>query len=408
MKVKPGYKQTEVGVIPEDWLVPQLQDLTPEDSPICYGIVQVGAFTSNGIPVLAIKNLNGDYQSGIHLASRSVEQPYTRSRIRPKDVLISVKGTTGRVGMVPDHFAGNISRDLARVRPNAELAAEFVFQILQSNLVQRRLSVAVVGTTRMELSISILKQIRVPLPPTKAEQEAIAEALSDADALVESLEQLVAKKRQIKRGAMQELLTGRRRLPGFTGEWETKQLGEIGESLIGLTYKPTDVRENGVLVLRSSNVFESGLRFEDNVYVEMDIPDKIMVKPGDILICVRNGSRELIGKCAKIDDRAKGMTFGAFMAVYRSTYHDFIYHQFQSDGINRQIHEHLGATINQITNRSLNSFRVPFPPDEAERAAIAAILSDMDVEIIGQEAKLAKARQVKQGMMQELLTGRIF
>ena len=138
----------------------------------------------------------------------------------------------------------------------------------------------------------------IPLPPTKAEQEAIAAALSDADALIDSLEQLIAKKRHIKQGAMQELLTGRKRLAGFSGEWEVKSLGEIGESLIGLTYKPSDVKSNGLLVLRSSNVFEGSLRFEDNVFVDLQVSERIIVREGDILICARNGSRDLIGKCA--------------------------------------------------------------------------------------------------------------
>jgi type I restriction enzyme S subunit len=143
------------------------------------------------------------------------------------------------------------------------------------------------------------------------------------------------------------------------------------------------------------------------VFVDVDISEKLMVKHGDILICVRNGSRDLIGKCAYIDDRAKGMTFGAFMTVFRSPFHAFVFHQFQSNIIKRQIHEHLGATINQITNKSLNSFIVPLPPTEAEQTAIAEILSDMDAEITALEGKLVKARQVKAGMMSELLTGKI-
>jgi type I restriction enzyme S subunit len=190
-------------------------------------------------------------------------------------------------------------------------------------------------------------------------------------------------------------------------DWKVTRLGEIGEALIGLTYKPTDVRPNGILVLRSSNVQEGSLRFDDNVFVEVEVPDRIMVRPGDILICVRNGSRDLIGKCARIDERAEGMTFGAFMAVFRSPFHPFIFHQFQSSIIKRQIHEHLGATINQITNRSLNSFVIPLPPTESEQEAVATILSEMDEEIVTLEAELAKARVLKQGMMQELLTGRI-
>jgi type I restriction enzyme S subunit len=231
--------------------------------------------------------------------------------------------------------------------------------------------------------------------------------LSDADALIESLEEVIAKKRQIKQGAMQELLTGEKRLPGFSGEWGVKRLGEIGDALIGLTYSPSEVRDAGTLVLRASNVQEGVLCFEDNVFVEREINERIMVRPGDILICVRNGSRELIGKCAMVDERANGMTFGAFMSVFRTRFHDFVHHQFQSDVIKRQIHEHLGATINQITNASLNSFQVPIPSDPDEQTAIAEILSDMDAEIAALDSKLKKARHVKQGMMQELLTGRI-
>src|SRR6266568_2886623 len=102
-----------------------------------------------------------------------------------------------------------------------------------------------------------------------------------------------------------------------------------------------------------------------------------------------------------------GMTFGAFMAVFRTSFHNFVFHQFQSDIIKRQIHEHLGATINQITNKSLNSFQIPFPLEEDEQTAIATILSDMDTEIAALETKLTKTRQLKQGMMHNLLTGRI-
>ena len=161
------------------------------------------------------------------------------------------------------------------------------------------------------------------------------------------------------------------------------------------------------MVLRSSNVFEGHLRFDDNVYVDIDVSEKIIVRNGDILICVRNGSRDLIGKCALIDEKSQGMTFGAFMAVFRTPFYAFLFHQFKSGMIKRQIHEHLGATINQITNKSLNSFSIRFPEDEKERTAIATILSDMDAEITALETRRDKTRDLKQGMMQELLTGRI-
>ncbi|EMN9199228.1 restriction endonuclease subunit S [Pseudomonas aeruginosa] len=188
-------------------------------------------------------------------------------------------------------------------------------------------------------------------------------------------------------------------------DWAVWSLGEIGESLIGLTYHPSDVRSYGTLVLRSSNVQENKLRFDDNVFVDTDIPDRIMVRPGDILVCVRNGSRDLIGKSALIDDRAIGMTFGAFMAVFRSEQGELLHQMFQSEIIKNQINEHLGATINQITNKSLNSFRVPLPPTNDERRAIASALSDMDALLVALEQLVVKKRALKQAAMQQLLTG---
>ena len=133
-----------------------------------------------------------------------------------------------------------------------------------------------------------------------------------------------------------------------------------------------------MLVLRSSNIQNDVLAFDDNVFVDTDVPERIKVRSGDVLVCVRNGSRNLIGKATLLDERTVGMTFGAFMAVYRSPIGKLASYLFQSEILKRQINEHLGATINQITNKSLNSFRVPVSPLDDERRAIATALSDVD------------------------------
>lgn len=189
-------------------------------------------------------------------------------------------------------------------------------------------------------------------------------------------------------------------------DWDAVALGKIGDALIGLTYRPEDVRPHGTLVLRASNIQNDKLAFDDNVYVGVDVPEQIMVRPGDVLICVRNGSRNLIGKAALLDDRCVGMTFGAFMAVHRGQNGRLVNFLFQSDILKRQINEHLGATINQITNRSLNAFRIPFPPTEKERESIGDTLSDVDQLLDGLDRMIAKKRDIKQGTMQQLLTGR--
>lgn len=188
--------------------------------------------------------------------------------------------------------------------------------------------------------------------------------------------------------------------------WHIKRLGEVGDALIGLTYKPSDVRSHGTLVLRSSNIQNDKLAFDDNVFVNAEIPDRIRIRSGDVLVCVRNGSRDLIGKSVLLDARVEGMTFGAFMAVYRSPLGKLVNYLFQSRVLKHQIREHLGATINQITNKSLNSFLVPVPPTNSEQDAIAEALSDADAYIESLEQLIAKKRLIRQGAMQELLTGK--
>jgi len=187
--------------------------------------------------------------------------------------------------------------------------------------------------------------------------------------------------------------------------WSQVRLGDIGLSLIGLTYSPSDVKRTGTLVLRSSNIQDGRLAFDDNVYVSSSIPSRIRVRENDILICVRNGSRRLIGKSVLLDRRVHGQTFGAFMAVYRSGSNPFLQYFFQSDAFRRQIDEHLGATINQITNGSLNSFVVALP-SASEQHKIASRLTDIDANIDVFERLVAKQQAIRQGMMQELLAGR--
>lgn len=185
-------------------------------------------------------------------------------------------------------------------------------------------------------------------------------------------------------------------------DWQVKKLGDIGENIIGLTYSP-NVKSYGHLVLRSSNIQNNKLAFENNVFVEMELPNRVIVKENDILICVRNGSKHLIGKCALIDKATEGSAFGAFMSVYRTKNAEFIFHQFQSNIIQKQIDEVMGATINQLTNKDLSTFQIPLPKEDKEQTAIATALSDTDALIDSLEKLIAKKRMIKQAAMQQLL-----
>jgi type I restriction enzyme S subunit len=185
-------------------------------------------------------------------------------------------------------------------------------------------------------------------------------------------------------------------------DWDVVKMSAIGETFIGLTYSPNNVSESGILVLRSSNVQNMKLAFNDNVYVEMEIPDRAIVREDDLLICVRNGSKQLIGKCALIDNKTSSSAFGAFMSIYRSKHNRFIFYQFQSNLIQRQINETLGATINQLTNKDLSVFRIVKPRNEQEEDRISTILSDVDAYITSVEKLIEKKKAIKQGAMQEL------
>jgi type I restriction enzyme S subunit len=191
-------------------------------------------------------------------------------------------------------------------------------------------------------------------------------------------------------------------------DWEVIRLGDIGDTIIGLTYSPEEVVDYGIIVHRSSNIQYNRLSYDDIVYVDKIINDKLFLKDEDILICVRNGSRDLIGKSALIKGKSVGETFGAFMSIFRSDKCQiFIFYLILSNLIQRQINQSLGATINQITNKTLNDFQIPYPPTREEQTAIATILSDMDAEIEKLEQKKDKYVMLKQGMMQKLLTGKI-
>jgi type I restriction enzyme S subunit len=181
--------------------------------------------------------------------------------------------------------------------------------------------------------------------------------------------------------------------------WKLKKLGQIGDCSIGLTYKPENVTEtDGTLVLRSSNIRNGRIVYGDDVFVSSHVPDSARVRKGDILICVRNGSRDLIGKCALVDGAADGHAFGAFMAVFRSRNNDFIYQLFQTGEYRKQVQRNLGATINQITNKNIRDFKFLFPAP-TQQQVIVEVLGVWDDAIEKLDALIAAKERYIRGML---------
>ena len=165
------------------------------------------------------------------------------------------------------------------------------------------------------------------------------------------------------------------RFPEFSGEWESKSLGEIGESLIGLTYSPSDVvKEGGTIVFRSSNIQNGVMDYGDLVRVSKKIKDAIVTREGDLLICARNGSTRLIGKNALLRKSDEGQTFGAFMMVFRSDDNRFVHQLLSTKAYSTQVSENLGARINQITTRNFAEYTFNMPPIPEEKEKLGVFL----------------------------------
>ncbi|WP_297936449.1 restriction endonuclease subunit S [uncultured Campylobacter sp.] len=188
--------------------------------------------------------------------------------------------------------------------------------------------------------------------------------------------------------------------------WKIVRLGEIGKIVNGLTYSPENVSNNGLLVLRSSNINDNFIVLNnDDVYVK-GISKFNKTLENDILICVRNGSKNLIGKNALITEKYKDLAFGAFMAIFRSNYNLFLIHIFKTNTFFKQVKNDLGATINSINNSNLLNFKIPLPPlDEQEK--IAEILSTWDEAINLTINLIENKKQFKKALMQNLLTAKI-
>jgi type I restriction enzyme S subunit len=185
------------------------------------------------------------------------------------------------------------------------------------------------------------------------------------------------------------------------GEWEETHLGELGELVSGLTYSPDDVRDKGLLVLRSSNIQNSEIALDDCVYVTPDIKGANLSMPNDILICVRNGSKNLIGKNALLPEGLPLCTHGAFMSVFRAKSPNFVCHLFKTDSYNEQVSADLGATINSINGSQFVKYKF-YVPKITEQQKIATFLTSLDDLITAQSQKIKALQTHKKGLMQQL------
>lgn len=417
-EVKPGYKMTEVGVLPEDWSVQPLAQLV---SAVEYGSSAKSA-SSGDVPVLRMGNLQGGKIDWSDLVFTSDPQDIERYTLKAGDVLFNRTNTVDLVGKTaiyegnyPAIFAGY----LIRIKEKKDiLDSRYLNYILNSEPSKKYGSKVVsIAVGQANINGQKLKTYPIPLPSSLDEQKRIADAIAEMEDFIVSIEQLITKKRDLKQATMQQLLTGQKRLPGFSGTWEVRRLGDFGRCLRGVSYNgdsdllPYDTEETYRL-LRSNNVQNSLIDISGLQFVNARcVSSHQVLRENDILICMANGSKELVGKAGlfEVIDEAR-YTFGAFMGCFRGapgTNPRFIFYLFSTYKYKNYISNLLaGSSINNLRPADIEQMEYYFP-SYGEQSAIAAVLSDMDAELAALEARRDKARQIKQGMMQELLTGRI-
>ena len=417
MGVKPGYKQTEVGVIPEDWGIVSIGELckcfsggTPSTSNPRYYDGAIPWITSSDLNKGRITEVEGRISSDglIHSAAKMVDK---------RTLLLALYGATAGVCAVTEIRAA-INQAVLAIFP-IRTNTEYLFQLLR---LKRDFHIKMYTQGgQPNLSGEIVKSFLIPIPPTLAEQSAIATALSDADALIQSLERLIAKKRDIKQGAMQELLTGKKRLPGFEemkgykqtevgvipADWGIIKLNNIVSNFVNggtPSTKNKDYWNGNIPWITGADIINQCVG-EIRRHITKDAvrnSSTNVIQKGNLLIVSRTG----VGKLAitpfdiAISQDFTGIYMDASQASTKYIYRFFDYHQSL---LKKEIQ---GTSIKGITRDTLAEIQIPVPT-LAEQSAIATVLSDMDAEIAALDSKLTKARQIKQGMMQELLTGRI-
>ena len=267
----------------------------------------------------------------------------------------------------------------------------------------------------------------MPLPPL-SEQRAIAAFLDRETAKIDAL---VAKKkrliellqekrialisRAVTRGLDPDVRlkdSGVEWLGDVPEHWEVRRLRNLGDALIGLTYDPKDVvdEEDGMLVLRASNILNGELVYRDNVFVRSVVPDKLVTIEGDILICSRSGSRLLIGKNARIDAESAGTTFGAFMTVFRSSHNDYLHQVFNSRFFEYQSAAFFTSTINQLTLGILYNMKIPFPPSEERQSILRSVeetTAPINKAIARAQRQIELLKELRVALISAAVTGRI-
>ena len=376
-------------------------------------------YVSNGNPIIRVTNISTlnmlDLENDIVYLSTSRQKEFESFLLKDLDFLLVMVGASiGKYAKVKTkgkllYLNQNMWRlSVKNKEDNFQEFAIYALQKVVDQFLKKMQGSASEFFTQKEFGKALI--LTPPLP----EQKKIASILTSVDEVIENTQKQIDKLQDLKKATMNELLTKGightefkdSELGRIPKSWNVKKLIEVGKCVRGLTFAPENVANNGLLVLRSSNIQDGSLSFKDNVFVNIKVDDYFLSKDGDILICVRNGSRQLLGKSALITGNIPISTHGAFMTVFRTDNYKFVKFLIQSDWFFTQVSRDIGATINSINNNNLLDYRFAFPLLN-EQLEISKILDSIEKQIDTKKHKLSQTQFLKKSLMQDLLTGKV-
>ena len=410
-----GYKRTDLGLLPNTWDAVRLGDLFVFKN----GLNKAKHFFGTGTPIVNYMDVFespglriGDLSGRVNLSTQEIKN----FEVRQGDVFFTrTSETVEEVGigsvMLDDPCDTVFSGFVLRARPrDGRLDHYYKQYCFAPRAVRSQIVSNATYTTRALTNGRTLSAVWIAVPP-KPEQRAIAEALSDVDELLSALEELIAKKRAVKQAAMQQLLTGKTRLPGFSGKWETRRIEELGSFSKGRGIKREDVSDTGLPCIRYGELYT---RYKDYILdpVSRISPaialEALPIKKGDLLFAGSGETAEEIGICAAYIGKEPAYAGGDIITLTPSGQNSIYlgYLMNHPTVATQKARMGQGDAVVHISASNLAQVRINLPP-LTEQTSIANLLFDMDAEIAALERRRDKTRAIKQGMMQQLLTGRV-
>jgi len=417
MELKPGYKQTEVGVIPEDWTVTTLGAVYSFTNGFNSDKSAYGSGTKF-INVLEPINLSHITAEKIPGRVRVAESQASAYAVRAGDIVLNRTSETdedlGKIavytGIEQVVFGGFVIRGRQKTDT---FDPGYSGYALRSEMVRHQIVSLGQGAVRANISQQSLQRVFVVVPP-RPEQLAIARALLEIDQYLSTLDQLIAKKCDIRQGAMQELLTGKRRLPGFEGEWEVKRLKQVAEISTGIN-KPLSEMGTGSLYVTVQDLYDkTSIRTGrlSRIKVSAGEIETRSLAVGDIVFGKSSVKREGIGYPSQFLGCDEPVVFSGF--TYRARARrgmvdpGFLFYALRAEKTRRWLIDNSQASaLTNINQTIADSIPVSVSPDILEQSSIATIVSNMDTELSLLDDRRNKVHELKEGMMQQLLTGKI-